>query len=219
VQTDDLIQQLVAEVRPVTRLRPIGLRLIAWTVLAALSFGVVLFLMGVRRELGDALDRADFAFEAALLLVTALAGAGGALVVAVPGAERSPLVRWGPLAAGVASVVWAAGELAYAAASAQPTGQLTFAWHCVFKTASIAAVPGAALFLLVRRAAPLRTAWAGLLALMATAAIGVLGANVICPNDRPLHMLVWHAAPLLLFATLGALLGAWVLRVEQRTKN
>jgi hypothetical protein len=212
VRTEDLIQQLAGEVQPVSRLRPVAMRLAGWLVLAAVSFGVVLLLMGVRRSLGDGADRADFAFEAALLIVTALSAAAGALVVSVPGAERSPVVRWAPVIAATASILWAAGELGYAAATGAPTGRLTFAWHCVYKTSSIAAVPGIALFVMVRRAAPLRAVWAGLLAVLATAAVGVLGANVICPNDRPLHMLLWHVAPLMLFAAGGAALGAWLLK-------
>jgi hypothetical protein len=212
VRTEDLIQQLASEVQPVERLRPITARVVGWVVLAAVSFGVVLFLMGVRRELGDGADRADFAFQAALLIMTAMSAAAGALVVSVPGAERSPLVRWAPVIAAAASVLWAAGELAYAAAIGAPTGRLTFAWHCIYKTTCVGAVPGVALFLMVRRAAPLRAVWAGLLAVLATSAVGVLGANMICPNDRPLHMLLWHVAPMMLFAAIGAALGSWLLR-------
>ena len=212
MRTEDLIQELASDARPVTRLQPVARRLLAWVVLAAVSFAVVLFLMGVRRELGDSGDRADFAFEAALLIITAMSAAVGALVISVPGAERSPLVRWAPIVAATASVLWAAGELVYAAATGAPTGRLTFAWHCVYKTSCVGAVPGIALFLMVRRAAPTRAMWAGLLAVLATAAVGVLGANVICPNDRPLHMLLWHVAPLMLFAAIGAALGAWLLK-------
>ena len=212
MRTEDLIQELVSDARPVTRLQPVAIRLLGWVVLAAVSFTVVLFLMGVRRELGDSGDRADFAFEAALLIITAMSAAIGALVISVPGAERSPLVRWAPIVAATASVLWAAGELVYAAATGAPTGRLTFAWHCVYKTSCVGAVPGIALFLMVRRAAPTRAMWAGLLAVLATAAVGVLGANVICPNDRPLHMLLWHVAPLMLFAALGAALGTWLLK-------
>jgi DNA invertase Pin-like site-specific DNA recombinase len=47
-------------------------------------------------------------------------------VISVPGAERSPLVRWAPIVAATASVLWAAGELVYAAATGAPTGRLTF---------------------------------------------------------------------------------------------
>jgi hypothetical protein len=212
VRTDELIQQLAGDLEPVRPLRPIAVRVAGWLALAAGSLATVMLLMGVRRELGDASDRADFAVEALLLLVTALSAAAGALVISVPGAERSRLVRVVPLLAAVACVMWAAGELVFAAATGATTGRLTFAWHCVYKTTSVAAVPGVALFLMLRRAAPMHAVWAGALAVLATTAVGVLGANIICPNDRPMHMLLWHVTPLILFATFGGWLGSRLLR-------
>lgn len=210
--TEDLIQQLTSDLQPVRRLRPVAIRVVGWFVVATASLGLVMILMGVRRELGDAADRSDFAIEAVLLIVTALSAAVGALLVSIPGAERARLVRWLPIVAGIATVLWALGELVMASAMGAPTGRLTFAWHCVYKTASVAAIPSVVLFVMIRRAAPLHAARAGFLAILATAAVGVLGANIICPNDRPLHMLLWHAAPLMLFAGLGAGLGTWLLR-------
>jgi hypothetical protein len=168
--------------------------------------------MGTRRDLGDAVDRADFAVEAFLLVLTAGAGALGALAMGIPGVMRSKFVRWLPIIFGLSVVLWAGGELVLASVTGAPTGRLTFAWHCVYKTTSIAAVPGVALFMMLRRSAPLHAAWAGLLAMLATTAVGILGANVICPTDRPLHMLLWHVAPLVLFAGFGAALGTWLLR-------
>lgn len=35
------------------------------------------------------------------------------------------------------------------------------------------------------------------------------------PNDRPLRMLLWHVAPLMLFAAIGAALGTWLLKRPQ----
>jgi hypothetical protein len=212
VRTEDLIQQLAADATPVRRLPPVVVRAVGWLVFAALSLAVVMLLMGVRRELDGTADRIDFTIEAALLLVTAVSAAIGALLVSIPGADPSGRMRWIPIVLGVACVALAAGELVYAAVTGAPTGQLTFAWHCVYKTTSVAIVPGALLFVMMRRAAPLHAAWAGTLALLATAAIGVLGANIICPNDRPLHMLLWHVLPLMLFAGAGAALGRWLLR-------
>jgi hypothetical protein len=216
VRTEELIQQLAADGAPVRRLRPVVVRVVAWIALAVVSLAVVMMLMGIRRELGDALDRADFTLEALLLAVTAISAAAGALVMSVPGAEQSRLVRWIPVTTAVLCIVWAVGELAVAAATGAPSGRLTFAWHCVYKTTSVAVLPGVALFLMVRRAAPMHAGWAGLLAVLATAAVGVLGANIICPNDRPLHMLLWHVAPLAVFAALGAALGSWLLRWPRR---
>jgi hypothetical protein len=219
VRTEELIRHLASDAQPVKPLRPLMTRLLGWAILAIMSFGIVARWMGVHRQLGDGTDQVDFAFEAAMLIVTALSAAVGALIVSVPGAERSKLVRWVPLSLGVASIVWAAGELLMASATGAPVGRLSFAWHCVYKTASIAVVPSVVLFLMVRQAAPLRAAWAGALAVLATAAVGVLGANVICPNDRPLHMLLWHVAPLMLFAGVGAGLGTWLLRWDRNLRR
>ena len=212
MSTEDLIQQLTSDLQPVRRLRPLAVRVAGWFVIALASLGLVMILMGVRRELGDAADRADFAIEAALLIVTALSAAVGALMVSIPGADLGKLARSLPIVVGTTTIVWALGDLLVASATGAPTGRLTFAWHCVYKTASVAAIPSVALFMMVKRAAPLHAARAGFLAILATAAVGVLGANIICPNDRPLHMLLWHAAPLMLFAALGAGLGTWLLR-------
>lgn len=212
MRTEDLIERLVDDARPVRPLRPLAVRVAGWAGVAVLSLAAVMLMMGVRRELGDSVDRADFAFQALLLIVTALSAATGALVISVPGAARSPLVRWLPVVLCAGCVVWAVGGVGYAAAVGAPVGRLTFAWHCVYKTTSVAAVPGVLLFVMLRRAAPMQSRWAGLLALLATSAVGVLGANIICPNERPLHLLLWHVLPLIVFAAGGAALGAWLLR-------
>lgn len=215
MQTEELIRQLAADARPVKRLPPLALRLAGWVVLAAVSLGVAMAVMGVRRELGGALERTNFAVEAVLLILTALSGAVGALIVSVPGAERTTLVRWAPVVAAAAYLFWVGGEFVMAAMTGAPTGRASFAWHCVSQTASVAAVPALALFVMVRKAAPLRATWAGLLAVLSTAAVGMLGSNVMCPNDRPVHLLLWHVAPLMLFAAVGAALGTWLLRWDR----
>jgi hypothetical protein len=212
VRTEDLIRELANDAPPVRRLQPLAVRLLGWVGLAALSLAAVTMWMGARQDLREALQHSAFQFEAAMLILTAMSAAVGALIVSVPGRERTALVRWLPIAGAAICILWIGGELVFAAMTGAPTGRLTFAWRCVYKTASVGLVPGIALFALVSRAAPLRAAWAGLLAILATAAVGVLGANVICPIDRPLHLLLWHVAPLMLFAALGAGLGTWLIR-------
>ncbi len=88
MSTEDLIQQLTHDLQPVRRLRPVAVRIAGWLVVAVASLGLGLSVMGIRRELGDAVDRTDFAIESVLLIVTALSAAVGALLVSVPGAER-----------------------------------------------------------------------------------------------------------------------------------
>jgi hypothetical protein len=212
VRTEDLIRELAKDAPPVRRLQPLPVRLMAWIALAAVSLVVVTMWMGARQDLGEALQHSSFQFEAAMLILTAMSAAVGALTVSIPGRERTSLVRWLPIVGGAICILWVAGELVFASVTGAPTGRLTFAWRCVYKTASVGLLPGVALFVLVRRAAPLHAAWAGLLTILATAAVGVLGANVICPIDRPLHLFLWHVAPLMLFAAIGAGLGTWLIR-------
>jgi hypothetical protein len=208
VQTDDLIRELAADGRPVRRLSPWLHRVGLWLAVAVACAAAVVITEGTRRDLGVVVWSPAYLLEAALLLVTALSAAAGALIVSVPGAERSRLVRWLPILAGTAALLWIAGELMVVVAAGEQAGRLGPAWWCVQRTLLIGLLPGIVLFAMVGRSAPLRAAWAGLLALLATSAIGVLGTNIMCSVDRPVHLLLWHVGPMALLSAAGAAIGA-----------
>lgn len=220
MQTDDLIRELAADGRPVRRLRPWLHRAGVWVSVSALSAALVILYTGARRDIGDVMWSPAFLLEAVLLLVTGASAAAGALIVSVPGAERSKVVRWLPVVAGAAALLWIAGELGMVVATGEQTGRVGPAWWCVQRTLLVGLLPGLVLFAMVSRAAPLRAAWAGLLALLATSAIGVFGTNIMCAVDRPMHLLLWHVGPMVLLAAAGAGIGAtlldWTRRVPRR---
>ena len=155
MRTEDLIRELAKDAPPVRRLQPLTVRLIGWVALAALSLAVVTMWMGARQDLGQVLWESNFQFEAAMLILTAMSAAVGALTVSVPGRERSALVRWLPIVGGAICILWVVGELVFASLTGAPTGRLTFAWRCVYKTTSVALVPGDCV---VRARAPRRPA-------------------------------------------------------------
>ena len=64
---------------------------------------------------------------------------------------------------------------------------------------------------LVRRAAPLRPGWTGLLATLTAASVGALGTHLVCPNGDAAHLLVWHFVPVALLAAAGIQLGRRLL--------
>jgi hypothetical protein len=208
VRTDDLIRELAADARPVRRLAPWLRRIGLWLVVATACAVAVIANSGTRRDLGQVVWTSGYLLEAVLLLVTALSAAAGALITSVPGAERSRLVRWLPIVAGGAALLWVAGELAVVVAAGEQTGRIGPAWWCIQRTLLVGLLPGIVLFAMVGRGAPLRAAWAGLLAVLATSAVGVLGTNIMCATDRPVHLLIWHVGPMVLLAAAGAGIGA-----------
>lgn len=208
MQTDDLIRELAADARPVRRLGPWLQRVTLWALVALVCAIGVIAGVGARRDLNEVLWNGSFMFEAVLLVVTALSAAAGALIVSVPGAEQSKLVRWLPIAAGGAALLWVVGELAVVVAAGDPTVRIVSAWWCIQRTMLVGLLPGLVLFAMVGRGAPLRAAWAGLLAFLATSALGVLGTNIMCAVDRPMHLLMWHVGPMALLAAAGAAIGA-----------
>ena len=155
------------------------------------SLGLVMVVMEVRRELGDAVDRTDFAIEAALLIVTAVSAAVGALLVSIPGAERARLVRCcpssralqpccGPLGAADRLGHWGSNRALNVCLACLQDGK-----RCGNPERRVVGDDQA------RRAA---VHGARAASRHCPAAVGVLGANII-PNNRPLHAAVArHAA-------------------------
>jgi hypothetical protein len=207
VETDDLVRRLAADAAPVTRLAPVPVRLMVWTAVTLTSAVAAVWWLGARGDLLTAVWAPGFQVKSILLLVTAITAAAGALLVSVPGGERSAAVRWLPVATVAALLLWMGGELGAAAAAGTANWRVGAAWGCAAQVMAVGLLPGAVLFVRVRRAAPLRGAWAGLLALVAMGAVGALGTSAICPSDRSVHVLVWHVLPLVTIGAVGAAAG------------
>ncbi len=211
MQTDELVQRLAADVAPVSRLAPVPVRLAVWTAATLAAAVAAVWWLGARGDLMAALWTPGLQIRSALLLVTAITAAAGALLLSVPGADRSPAVRWLPVASVTALLLWIGGELASASATGIVNWRIGVAWGCAAQVLAVGLIPGAVLFGMVRRAAPLRGAWAGLLALVAMGAVGALGTSAICPSDRAMHVLVWHVLPLVGIGAMGAAAGYLLL--------
>jgi hypothetical protein len=198
MNTEQLVQTLSSDLRPVRRLPGAGVRALSWAGLAVVCVAVGAAAVGLRP---DILQKAhDFGFLARgllLLAVSALA-ARSAFRLGVPGEQSA---RWLPIAAALA---WA-GLVAAGGLDGASTG-----WLCIARIALFSLVPAAAAFVMLRKAAPLSAGWTGAMALFATASLAMLGTSLVCPKDAPAHLLLWHLAPALLVALLGAQLGRWL---------
>jgi hypothetical protein len=169
------------------------------------ALGVIV--IGPRTDVLIAIYDPTFVALAVATLATALLAAAGALVLSVPGAERSPLQRAVPLVAGG---VWALVLVVLLTMDGDPLQRvlaLPFHWACLIEIAGLSIVPGWALFTMVRRAAPLQRAWNAALATLAAVALAAVATQVICPVDDPAHQLVGHVLPVALLSVWGAIVG------------
>jgi hypothetical protein len=208
MKTDELISRLSKDAPPVRRLPRPELRLAAWLAgtLAAVAAGALAG--GCRADLASALGSAAFRARALAGLAVAALAALGALSSAVPGRERSAAARLLPAAALAGWVLLLCAD----ALRAREVHAGLFQWHCVGHIAALAAAPAALLYLMLRRAAPVRPALSGGLAVLAAASAANLGTQFICANDSAAHALVSHLLPVVAAALLGAAAARRALR-------
>jgi len=207
VRTEELIVQLAGAAGPVRPLPPPSVRLARWTAAALPVPALGVIVIGARADVLTAIHEPAFVGLAGVTLVTALLSAAGAFVLSVPGAERSPIQRIMPLAAGGAWALVLIRLLAMGGDSVRRVLALPIHWPCIIEIAGLGIVPGWALFAMLRRAAPLRRAWSAALATLAAVALSAAATQFICPIDDPAHQLVGHVLPVAFLAVVGAIGG------------
>lgn len=195
MRTDALIVQLARAADPVTPLRRPLVRLGRWMALVAPVTIIAVLALHPREDLAAALLDDVYLARAATTLATAVVAAAMALVLSVPGAERSPYQRAFPLVCGglwivVLVAVLTSGGDAAARLAAFPINPL-----CLYEIAGLSAVPALSLVAMLRRAAPLRPGWNAVLAGLAAAALAAAGTQLLCPVDDAAHQLVGHVVP------------------------
>jgi len=194
--TEDLVQQLVADLaptRPIARLRVAASAVVALSVAGVVATG---WMTGAWPRLGDAAFWSDPIAVAILLgLVVVAAGAVvAALAGAVPG--RETLARAGRIGAG-AAVVWSIGCGLWAVAgggSASAASSFAGSASCLAH-ALVLAIPAALAvgFYLARGAPQLGVIDAGVAA-MGAAGLGAVAVHATCNLAGGFHLLLGHCS-------------------------
>ena len=217
--TDEVVSTLVRDLKPVSPLPAPNVRAGGWGAIVAVAGGVAAAAFGLRPDLAHAVTTLNFqAHTGFLVLATAVAG-GAALLLAIPGERLARARQFVPMAAAGCWIAWLMVELASAVGRSPAAWTIDFGWGCVGKAMTIAAVPSAALLLMVGRGASVETRRAVTFAALASAGVGALGVEVTCPNTDAMHLLIWHAGPIvtlpLVAAVAGTPLFVWWMRQRQ----
>lgn len=210
MQTEQLIERLAADLRPVRQLWAPWARAVVWLAVALPYVAAVVW--GKLAMVDPAQVGADarFVVEQAATLATALAAAAAAFRSAVPGFDGRVLLA--PL---VPLVLWLASvghgcvqdwlEFGADGLAIRPD------WDCLPMAAVIGILPAAAIVAMLRRGAPLQPRLTLALAALAVASVANFGLQFAHARDASVMVLVWHLGAAAVLAALGGSLGARVL--------
>ncbi|HEY2775870.1 MAG TPA: NrsF family protein [Candidatus Binatia bacterium] len=206
---DELVARLSGGVTPVVGLRPPLVRLAWWLALQAVTLGSA-FLFGLREDLALHLHDGRFLLELVAFIAAGSIAGGIALSAAVPGMTKGR---------GTLAIPLVIGAFAFALLSLEPalsgnrsTGRFLFeGMRCVGAIASFSALPWVALFIAVRRGAPLDRNYAATCTGAAALLFAAAAVRIACPVDDGLHLLFWHTVPISLGISLaGTLTARWL---------
>jgi hypothetical protein len=173
---------------------------------AALTLLAVALFPGLWRGLWEGEASAFFLATNGLLLVLGCAGAVSVLRMASPRVgNHHDGPRWASAMLAVlpfAALVSLAGHEHGADALLDPYGL-----KCMGAGLLASSLTAAALFLWLRRGAPVAPATAGLYLGIAATALGSAAYGLACPLDGAVHLGVWHVAPV----AIGALVGRFAI--------
>lgn len=209
VDKDQLLDDLAADLRPVSRLST-GAAVVLWLVASwAFVVGVTLATGDMRPGwFGQLTQTPRFLFECAIGFAAGLLAFRTGMLLSVPGR-----VAW--RRAVPAALAWLLVWIgAYVYGLVDPALEPSMVGKrpgCFSETFLFASLPLALGLFLVARRAPLRRAWVGALVGAASAALPALMMQVACMYD-PKHILQFHLSPVVVMAFVGAGIGWLVLR-------
>lgn len=210
METDDLIHELVRELRPVRILASPDRRALLWLGPSFLYVALTVLAIGIRPDSGIIVEEPRFLLQIGAAAATAVLAAVAALCTVCPG--RSAALRWLPTPA---LVIWLAtlivGDDGVCFPPLLDQPPLPHDAMCVTVTALLAAAPAGLLFVMLRRAAPISPVVTGTLAMLAATALAGAGVRFFDDRDDIASLLIWHFGVILILTLLGSTLGPWAL--------
>lgn len=210
--TDDLIERLAADLKPVPRYAMQRLLLCAAFAGIVLSVILMLLWLGPRPDLGGAMR--DSIFWIKFIYTAALGALGLPAVLALSRPGGRTVWPWfGVL--GVLCALAAAAWVQLASAPPALAHELVFgatSLMCPFLIVAASAPVLAAVLGVMRRMAPTRPALAGLAAGLFSGGMGASVYSLHCTEIGLVFLLTWYSFGILTASALGAVLGKVILR-------
>ncbi len=211
-KTDDIIDRLAGDLKPVPAFaleRRLTLAVLAGIVVSLL---LLLFILGLRGDMGDAMTEVGFWIKSAYNALLAVAAFFAVRRLARPDGESGRLFVWLAVIF-VAMAAIALVQLGFALPGNY--GALIMgssALHCPFLIVAFALPIFLANFSVLKRSAPADPTLAGFAAGIAAGAAGAWVYSWFCTENGMAFVLIWYSLGILLTGFIGAFAGARLLR-------
>ena len=210
MDTDKLIQTLVATIQPVRPLPRPWVRTASWLAIAIPYMALVVYVMSPRADLIGKITEARYLIEQFAALATGIAAAIAAFATTIPGYSRKvlllpvlPLAAWlGVLGYGCVSAL---NQFGLNGLSLQPD------WFCFPAIVLVGTIPAVAMVVMLRRGAPLMPCTTVALGGLAAAGLGNFGLRLFHPQDASLMVLVWQFGSVFILAAFAGCMGRYIL--------
>jgi len=210
MNTDEFIERLAADLRPVRPLRPPWLRAVVWLAIALSYVAAVVWTKLMMSDASQMLSDARFLFEQAATLATAFTAAIAAFRSVIPGFDRRilllPLV---PLGLWLGSVGLGCMQdwlrLGADGLTLRPD------WDCLPSATIIGIVPAIAMVIMLRKGAALHPRLTLASGALAVAAAGNFGLQFFHFRDASIMILAWHLGAAAVLSALGGWFGERLL--------
>jgi hypothetical protein len=205
MKTEALIKKISQNISPVKLQASPLKRFFAWFLAAFFMVSLGVVIRGFRGDVFQVLDHPFFIIETVSIFILAILASMSAFILSIPNEKQKPMwqwVFWVPTAAWLSLLIYRSVTGAFVIESGL---------GCIRDIVLIGLLPGAALFYMLSKAAPIRLGFVGALAALSMASIAAVGIQFTCSIESPLHLLFWHLLPVLLIAGLGIALGRWLL--------
>lgn len=204
MDTEELIKTLSEDAAPVKRLPPAPLRVVKWLLAVAGVLLAGLALLGLRDDVIQRMADPMFLLESGLITIAGLTAALAAFRLGRPDVEVGVFNK---VLIFISGGIWVLLNV-YCFYCTEPeaiTRSATAAHEakCLTEIALFGLPAGLVIFAMIRRAAPVHFAWAGLAAALAVLSFTALGGRYTCANMDFSHILVWHFFPVILLGAAG----------------
>ncbi|MCB9984005.1 MAG: DUF1109 domain-containing protein [Rhodospirillales bacterium] len=198
---ESLIEGLADELKPQKPLPHPLLRVLPFLVIAIIYVSGLVYIVGVRSDIGEKFSDPAYMIEIFLMAFTALSSGIAASYLSVPDMRGAKWVIAPPLTALAIFCVW---SIIRASAEGMHMPHIHFD-HCMGEGVFISVAPLALLITLIRKGASTHPYLGALMNAMAAAGLGYVGLRFTCSMDTVGHATVSHLIPYVIIGMILAL--------------